>query len=358
MIKNIVVNRIILFLIIFFIFSGVLFAAELKEMNLSQAINLAIENNLSLKIAHLNLENSQIDYEKTKADNLLTKSRYIELQGDLSLLQARDSYNSIRNQLIIDVVQKYLQLIQSKKNVSVKEKELELEKKLLEEVTIQVQAGHKGSLELLQQENKYNNAIFNLEEANNDYQQSFTEFKFEIGLNNQGEEQFNLIEMDYPNIWKIDEEEALKRAIDNSFALESRRRQIELAEVDLEKAEVAASPELDLQKLRNNKELADLNYEKTLKELNNSIKKQYYAYKQSINNLNLSQQNLNQAKENNGIIIEQVKAGLKTKNDRLSAEISLLQAEYNLKSAILSYYMNKLNLQQLMGQKIEEGQIK
>ena len=357
MIKN-RINGVILFCVIFLIFSGTLMGEELKELGLSQAINLAIENNLSLKIAHLNLENSQIDYEKTKADNLLTKSRYIELQGDLSLLQAKDSYTSVRNQLIIDVVQKYLQLIQSKKNVSVKEKELELEKKLLEEVTIQVQAGHKGSLELLQQENKYNNAIFNLEEANNDYQQSFTEFKFELGLNNQGGEQFYLIEMDYPNIWEIDEEEALKRAIDNSFSLESRRRQIELTEVDLEKAEVAASPELDLKKLRNNQELADLNYEKTLKELSNSIKKQYYAYKQSINSLNLSQQNLNQAKENNGIIIEQVKAGLKTKNDLLSSEISLLQAENNLKSAILNYYLAKLALQQLMGQNIEEGDIK
>ncbi len=131
-----------------------------------------------------------------------------------------------------------------------------------------------------------------------------------------------------------------------------------MAEVDLEKAEVAASPELDLKKLRNNKELADLNYEKTLKELSNSIKKQYYAYKQSINNLNLSQQNLNQAKENNGIIIEQVKAGLKTKNDLLSSEISLLQAEDNLKSAILNYYLAKLTLQQLIGQNIEEGDIK
>lgn len=356
MIKNIVVNRIILFLIIFFIFSGVLFAAELKEMNLSQAINLALENNLSLKIAHLDLENAQIDYEKTKADNLLIGSRYIELQGDLGLLQAKDNYNNIRNQVIIDVVQKYLQLTQTKKNIMVTGKELELERKLLEEVKAQVQSGHKGSLDLLQQENKYHNAVFNLEKANDDYYQSFKEFKLELGLTNQGEEELNLTEMDYPKIWEISEEEALKKAIENSFTLELRRRQIELAEVDLERAEVAASPELDLRQLTNNKELASLNYEKTQKELNNSISEQYYTYKQAINSLDLSQQNLIQAQENNNIITEQVKAGLKTKSDLLSAEISLLQAEYNLKSAILDYYMSKLTLQQLMGQKIEEGE--
>ncbi len=356
MIKNIL-NRTILFFVIFFVFFGTLWGAELKELNLSQAINLALENNLSLKIAHLDLENAQIDYEKTKANNLLTESRYVELQGDLGLLQAKDNYNNIRNQVIIDVVQKYLQLSQNNKNIAVKDKEIELERNLLEEVTAQVKAGHKGSLDLLQQENKYRNAIFNLEKANDDYHQSFREFKLELGLNNQ-EEEFNLIEVNYPEVWKIDEEEALKKAIENSFTLELRRRQIELSEVDLERAEVAASPKLDLQKLKNNIELANLNYDKAQKELNNSISEQYYTYKQAINSLDLSQQDLIQAQENNNIITEQVKAGLKTKNDLWSAEISLLQAEYNLKSAILNYYMAKLTLQQLMGQKIEEGQIK
>jgi len=336
----------------------VLFAAEPEEMNLSQAINLALENNLNLKIANLDLENAQIDYEKTKANNLLTKSRYIELQGDLGLLQAKDNYAQTRNQVIIDVVQKYLQLNQAKKSITTKSKEAELEKNLLEEVKAQVKAGHKGNLDLLRQENRYNNAVFDLEKANDDYQQSFREFKLELGLNNQEGEEFNLVEVDYPEVWQIDEEEALKTAIENSFILELRERQIELAKVDLERAEVAASPELDLQKLKNNIELANINFNKTQKELTNSIRKQFYTYKQSINSLDLSQQNLNQAQENNSIIIDQVKAGLKTKNDLLSAEISLLQAEYSLKSAVLNYYMTKLNLQKLTGLKIQEGEIK
>jgi len=115
-IKNIVKGT-ILFLVIFFIFYGGLFAAEPEEINLSQAINLTLENNLNLKIANLDLENAQIDYQKTKANNLLTESRYIELQGDLGLLQAKDNYNQTRNEVIIDVVQKYLQLNQAKKNI-------------------------------------------------------------------------------------------------------------------------------------------------------------------------------------------------------------------------------------------------
>jgi len=126
-IKNIA-KGIILFLIIFFTVSGGSFAAETKEMNLSQAINLALENNLNLKIANLDLENAQIDYQKTKANNLLTESRYIELQGDLGLLQAEDNYNQTRNEVIIDVVQKFLQLNQAKKNITAKRKEAELEK--------------------------------------------------------------------------------------------------------------------------------------------------------------------------------------------------------------------------------------
>ena len=356
MFKNIVKGT-ILFLVIFFIFSDVLYATEPKEIDLSQAINLALENNLNLKIANLDLENAQIDYEKTKANNLLTESRYIELQGDLGLFQAKDNYNQTRNEVIIDVVQKYLQLNQDKRNITTRSKEAELEKNLLEEINAQVKAGHKGSLDLLQQENKYHNAVFNLEKANDDYYQSFREFKLELGLSNQSEEEFILSVMDFPKAWEISEEEALKKAMENSFTLELSKRQIELNEVDLERAEVAASPKLDLQKLKNNVELANLNYDKTQKELNNSISKQFYTYRQAINSLDLSQQNLNQAQENNSILVEQVNAGLKTKSDLLSAEITLLQAEYDLESTILNYYMSKLNLQQLMGQKIEEGEI-
>lgn len=334
-----------------------LYAAEPEEINLSQAINLALENNLNLKIANLDLENAQIDYEKTKANNLLTESRYIELQGDLGLLQAKDNYNQTGNEVIIDVAQKYLQLNQARKNITAKSKEAELEKNLLEGVKAQVKAGYKGNLDLLGQESNYNNAVFNLEKANDDYHQSFREFKLELGLNDQEEEEFNLVEVDYPQVWQIDEEEALKKAIENSFILELRKRQIELDKIDLERAEVAASPELDLRKLKNNIELSNLNFNKTKKELSNSIKKQFYAYKQSINSLDLSQQNLNQALENNSIIIDQVKAGLKTKNDLLSAEISLLQAEYSLNSTIINYYTAKLTLQKLLGQKIEEGDV-
>ncbi|MCK4240940.1 MAG: TolC family protein [Candidatus Atribacteria bacterium] len=362
MFKNIV-SKLILFFIIFFIFSGILFGAEPtqptepKEIDLSQAVNLALTNNLNLKIANLDLENAQIDYEKTKASNLLTESRYIELQGDLGLLQAKDNYIQTRNQVIIDVVQKYLQSNQAKKNITAKSKETELEKNLLEEVKAQVKAGHKGNLDLLRQENRYNNAVFDLEKANDDCQQSFREFKLELGSNNQEGEEFNLVEVDCPEIWQIGEEEALKKAIENSFTLELRRRQIELAKIDLERAEVAASPELDLQELKNDVELANLNYDKTQKELNNSIRKQFYVYKQAIDSLDLNQQNLNYERENHGIISEQVKAGLKTKNDLLSAEISLLQAEYNLNSAILNYYMTKLTMQKLIGQRIEEGEI-
>ncbi len=357
MIKNIA-KVVILFLVIFIIFSDVLFATELKEINLSQAINLALENNLNLKIADLDLKNAQIDYEKTKANNLLTESRYIELQGDLGLLQAKDNYTQIRNQVIIEVVQKYLQLSLAKKDIAIKEKEVELERNLLEEIKAQVKAGHRGRLDLVQQENKYSNSIFNLEKANDDYCQYFKEFKIELGLSDQAQEEFSLIEVNYPEIWKIEEEEVIKKAIENSFTLELRKRQIELAEIDLERAEIIASPELDLQRLRNNIELANLNYKKTQKELNNSVSKQYYIHKQAINNLDLSRLNLDQARENSSIIIEQVDAGLKTKNDLLSAEIGLLQAEYNLKSAILNYYMAKLTLQKLIGQSIEEVEIK
>jgi len=52
----------------------------------------------------------------------------------------------------------------------------------------------------------------NLEKANDDYYQYFREFKLELGLVNQSEEEFILSVMDFPKAWEISEEEALKKS--------------------------------------------------------------------------------------------------------------------------------------------------
>ncbi len=325
--------------------------AELKEINLSQAVNLALENNIDLKIANLDLENAQINYQKNKAANLFTNSNYLGLQIDLGLVQAEDNYSQTKNQIIIDVVQHYLQLNQVKRDILIKEKQVKLEKKYLEEIKDQVKIGNKGSLDLLKQENRYDNAVFNLERVNDDYRQFLREFKIELGLN-QGEE-YNFLEVESLRIWQIKEEEVLRETLKNSFALKAKKRKIELEEVDLERAQVAGVPELDLKKIKNDKELANLNYEKIEKELDSLAKKQYYFFRQAIKSLDLYQQNLVQAQENNDIVVEQVKADLGTETEFLSAEINLLQAGYNYYSAITNYCLNKLALQQLMGEKIE-----
>ena len=340
-----------LFFAIFYIFFNATMCAELKEMNLSQAVNLALENNIDLKIANLDLENAQINYEKNKAANLFTNSNYLGLQIDLGLAQAEDNCSQTRNQTIINVVQHYLQLNQIKREILIKEKQVKLEKKYLEEIKDQAETGNRGSLDLLKQENRYNNAVFNLERVNDDYKQSLREFQIELGLN-QGEE-YNFLEVEYPRAWQIKEEEVLRETLKNSFALKARKRQIKLVEVGLERAQVAGVPELDLKKIKNDKELANLNYEKIEKELDSLAKKQYYFFRQAIKSLDLYQLNLVQAQENNDIVVEQVKADLGTETELLSAEINLLQAEYSYYSAITNYYLNKLALQQLMGEKIE-----
>lgn len=340
-----------LFFAIFCIFFNTATCAELKEINLSQAVKLALENNIDLKIANLNLENAQINYQKNEAANLFTNSNYLGLQIDLRLAQAEDNCSQTRNQIIINVVQHHLQLNQVKRDILIKEKQAKLEKKYLEEIKDQTETGNKGSLDLLKQENRYDNAVFNLERVNDDYRQYLGEFKIELGLN-QGEE-YNFLEVESPGIWQIKEEEVLSETLKNSFSLKARKRQIEIEEVDLERAQVAGVPELDLKKIKNDKELANLNYEKIEKELSSLAMKQYYSFRQAIKSLDLYQQNLVQAQENNDIVVEQVKADLGTETEFLSAEINLLQAGYNYYSAITNYYLNKLALQQLMGEKIE-----
>lgn len=59
-----------------------------------------------------------------------------------------------------------------------------------------------------------------------------------------------------------------------------------------------------------------------------------------------------QVEKNYDIIQERQKAGLKTKNELLSARINLLEVKYDYQSVIKDYYLQQMKLQQALGLKL------
>ena len=343
-----------LFLSILVIGSSQIDAQESINLDLPQAVEMALTNNLEFQKAGYQLENAEIDAKRNEAENLLTQSNLSERQNELLLIQEKEQYQQKKEDLIIQVVDEYLQLKLAQKDLHIKEKELELEKNTLEEMEVQVKAGYKVELDVLEQSNEYYDALFSFESAKLDYQQLLGSFRITLGLSSSSE--FELVAINIPNFKEISLEQALQKGRENSVELQMKTLEIDLASLELEKSKVSDTPEVDLNKLENSLAIAKLKHSISYQNLDYQIQSQWQNYVQMKNDITLSQNILNQIEKNKTIISNQVKAGLASENEELSATIGVLEAEYRLTSSVRDYYAALLKLQSIMGN-LNKGEV-
>ena len=140
-------------------------AQESIKLDLTQAVEMALANNLEFQKAGYQLENAEIDAKRNEAGNLLTQSNLLERQNELLLVQEKEQFQQKKEDLIIQVVDEYLQLKLAQKDLQVKEKASEMEKNTLENIKVQAKAGYKVELDVLEQSNIYYDALFSFESA-------------------------------------------------------------------------------------------------------------------------------------------------------------------------------------------------
>ncbi len=322
-------------------------AADTIQLDLKTAVNLALENNLDFQIAKLQLDKSRLEYKKQKASNLLRPSHYNELQAETGLNSAENTYQNTRNQVINNTISQYNNLWLADLDLKIKNKNVELEKMRLEEAQAQYEIGDIGSVDLLDQENAYKDAQFNLENARDEYQQSVKEFISNLAKKN-GE--LKLADLTYEESWQVTEEEAIETALNNSVAMRLTGEKLELARIDLERAGVSAA-ELDKKIKGKAVAIAELEQEQTREDLITSTQQSYYQFKQAAKKISLTGERLTGAEEKYKLRKEQFGAGLITRIEVLEYEVNMLQARYNHLVAIADYYLKEQALRQKMGLK-------
>jgi outer membrane protein TolC len=317
-------------------------------------VALTISNNLNFKKASYQLNNAELDARQLDADNLMTQSEVLDRQKELNILQQQNTFQNQKEQLIIQAVDNYFKLALAEKDIARKEKNIELQRAVFQEVEVQVAAGYRIELDLLQQGNTYYDALFSCEKAKLDYQQLLIELRNDLGLSKDTEIIATSVTM--TQLPEIDSSVSFSKARKNSFNLKSKEIEIELARLRLKKAEIDQEPQLEIEKLANNLEIGTLEQLIIEQDLDYQISTQLQNYKESKNGILLSEQSLRQMEENESIIKQQVQAGLRTEDELLSATIGVLDAEYRLISSVRQYYQTFLELQKMMGI-LDEGEI-
>ncbi len=320
--------------------------AEAVELNLDKALEMTLKDNLSLKIAQKNLESKEIQFEKSKAKNLLNQSNYNELQAEYSYINAEKSYIDTAHNLLNQTVQQFVNILLKEKNLAIVEKQIILNERLLDETKAQYEVGEKSQLDILEQQIELNDFLQQKEELANEYEQLKTELKVHLGINKDDE--IRLSELKEPKMIEIDEQQISETAFKNSWEVKLNELNLELAEVDKKRKEIVSSSELDKKLTDITVETAQLQLEKQKEDIKNKSRELYDQISNLESNIGLQKDKIQKAKENYKILVEQNNAGLITKNDLYHGEISMLQAEQQLYSSYMNYYIQAQQLENFM----------
>lgn len=344
-------KALLLFVVSFFMLGLTQSALGEKPLSitLKDALIMGIESNSEIRMAALKLDNAKLDLEKTKAANALTVSRHTDLQYELSRVRAVENYRQTKDKVFLEIAQGYLNILKSEAEKGLRAKEVELEEKSLKEFEAQVGKGYKTHLELLQQRNRYHSALLALKKAEKNHLQLYWDLQLKLGV----EAGLELMAVTPPSEWLGGVEEAVELAVKNSLDLQSVALEVEMAKIDLERAEIGSTLELERKKLQNSLEVALLNKEKSTTDLVGSVQRQYASLYQAEEEFFLNEANLAIVEENYRMIQRQEAAGLVSQLDLLSAEKEILQARYQNLVAIANYYLEKWRLQQLIGLELE-----
>lgn len=317
-----------------------------REINLEKAYEMTLEDNTSLKIAQKELENKEIQYEKSRAQNLLNKSNYSELQAEYNLLTAKKSYIDTANNLLKSTLQQYTNILLKKQNIAILDKQIKLNENLLSEVRSQYEVGEKSQLDILDQQIKLNDFLQEKEQLENEYEQLKTEFKVQLGIDRDTE--IRLVELPKPEYLNLSEGEIFNQALNNNWDLKMNNLNLELAKIDLKKKEVASTSKMDKDISENKVEIAELEIERQKEELNNQARELDDQLDNVKSNITISKDKIRKANETYEILQEQYDSGLITQNSLNEGEISVLQSEYQIYNAYMNYYIQKLNVEKFM----------
>lgn len=327
-------------------------SAGTDQLTLEQALTLGEQANYELKMAKLRLDNARLDYERNKADNLFSVSKYADLQVQRDLIEARSGYEQTRNQVLLEIAQTYLEIGKAKREQMLRRKEVAYEEQLLQELEAQVQLGYKTRTELLKQENEYHSAHLALRKTEDQYTQLIRNFEAQIGFA-PGNLQANLEESAAPTGWSLSLEESRALARKNSLTLQSLALGVELAKIDRERGKIGPLSAWETNKLENSLELAILTKERSQADLDTSVVKQYAAVRQKEEELEINRTHLVTVKTNYEKIQQQQAVGLLSRLDAIAAEVELLQAEYQSLVTVSGFFLEKWKLQQLLGLELE-----
>lgn len=341
------VMRVLPFAMLAILVAGSTMAAE-PTLSVSQAIELGLRQNISLKIAELNNFSAQIAYEKVVAGN---PTPVALRAAQINWEKAQDAFQAAKSDVVISVLGSYVALQNAAIDLQIKQKQADLALRDWERTKILVEKGTAGILDELQAQLNYTSAANNLAKAVDSLEESRTAFANMLGI-----DELPPLSEDNPLLVPdidISVAEALEIALERSLTIKDKEVALELARIQRTQDELLGLSRADDRLSENNLKLAELDLAKARADLTETVISSYNALVQLKKALAMAQDALEMEKRKYDIVRKQYDAGLKTPSEVESAEIALLSAEREVLNAHRAYVLSWLSFQRVLGNDID-----
>lgn len=337
-----------IFAIIMLLFGGVVSALELS---FADAVRLTNENNIALRIAELNLQIAELDFNRSIASNLMTDSQYAKLQAEYNLARAKNTYQTSKDSNFLDIFRNYTDVLSAQKNLDIRYYETIIAEHNYKIVQEKVRIGDASKLDDLRETNRLESAQRGEENAKNSLDDSIRSLKRLINLS-QTEELSLITEFALPE-FAMDLEECISIALENSFDVWDRESTLNLQEMQLQKSRIDGTPPIDITRAELNLEITRLNYERAQEDLVERVTSSLNTLDQNRARYASAARELEISQDSYKINEQQMKIGLITEIQLLDAKLALLRAESSLEDARVAYIVSYIQLKQLLGLDVE-----
>lgn len=323
-----------------------------RTLTIEEAVRLALDADIDYQIALLTWENAEIDDRIARAEGEMTP--YEQLQRELTLRRAQNTFSQAKNNLILSVISDYIGLIQAAQQLEIRERQLSLAEAELHRTEQMIAIGNATEQDRLRQINQVVNAELSVEAARRTYETRRNSFLQRLGLSGD----VHLVLEDTlpvrPFAYALDE--AIEQAREVSFEVWERQMNLRLAEMDLKSLRTQSPAPLALQKAENNFRIQQLNAEKAEAQFITQFTNQFHAVADTWKQLENAERDYRVAMESYKQTVRQYEAGLKTEQEMAQAEIDRLSAEQSIVDARNNYATQLLELELALGVPLPYGE--
>lgn len=343
--------------------AGPSLAAQAPEppevISLSDTVKLAVAHDLKIKKAEIELQEAELSLKEVRAEQYLQPSPVNLLEAENSVTLAKIELETVGQDVTFAVEEAYYELIRQQNLVKVNEEALISVKTDLETVESRFRAGVASKLDLLKAKTQADSAEATLQATKHDLEDAIFKFSLLVGV---GVDEIKLAYKSYadytiPDI-DINLDTSIKEALNNRVEVKSAKVNLDLRETDLELADPAYTPDIQIEKIKAALEKTKINKQSVEEEIMLEVRRLFNALKKSERLIKLNQQKWEELQEALRVAEARFETKIVTIGEVLDAKANLIEGESSYINSIFDYKLNLTRFLNYTGHSLRKSEKK